>query len=106
MTATRPIRDEDLMALPRDANKYEVVGGELRVMSPAGPWHELVIMALAERLSAQVRKHRLGRVFGSNVMYAMPGGNRRSPTSATSARSDSRKDGVAESSSGVGPSWR
>ena len=43
MSTTRTITDDELLNLPKDGNKYEVVDGELR-MSPAGWRHEIVVM--------------------------------------------------------------
>jgi Uma2 family endonuclease len=76
---TRAITDDDLMRMPRDGRKYEVVDGELRVSPGAGVWHEWVVAALLGRLRDFVIAHSLGCVFGSNVVYGLPSGNRRSP---------------------------
>jgi len=79
MPTTRIISDEELLQLPKDGSRYEVVNGELRVMSPAGWRHEAMISALKIRLGAQVEKNQLGTVLGSNAMYVLPSGNKRSP---------------------------
>ena len=42
MPNTRVITDEELLQLPKDGHKYEVVDGELRV-SPAGLRHERIV---------------------------------------------------------------
>jgi Uma2 family endonuclease len=78
MSTTRTITDEDLLNLPKDGNKYEVVDGELR-MSPAGWVHEIVVINVATRLNTFVREHRLGHVLGSNTLYVLPSGNKRGP---------------------------
>jgi Uma2 family endonuclease len=79
MSPTRTITDEELLQLPEDGNKYEVVGGEL-VMSPgAGPPHERIIMRLGALLVAFATDRHLGDVFGSNLLYVLPSGNRRGP---------------------------
>jgi hypothetical protein len=44
-TVRGDITDDELLQLPKDGNKYEVVDGELRV-SPAGLLHEIVIARL------------------------------------------------------------
>lgn len=80
MATTRTtITDDDLLRLPKDGRKYELVDGELRVMSPAGWRHEELVMRLGARLTAFVEENRLGRVLGSNALYALPSGNRRGP---------------------------
>jgi len=76
---TRAITDDDLMRMPKDGRKYEVVDGELRVSPGAGVWHERVVAALLTRLATFVTAQDLGYVFGSNVVYGLPSGNRRSP---------------------------
>jgi Uma2 family endonuclease len=78
MTTTRVITDEELLRLPKDGNKYQLVDGELRV-SPAGWAHERVVARLTARLAAWVEAHGLGDVLGSNTLYVLPGGNRRAP---------------------------
>jgi Uma2 family endonuclease len=78
MATTRIITDEELLQLPKDGNKYEVVDGELRV-SPAGFPHEQIIAELLLRMRAFANQQRLGAVIGSNALYVFPSGNRRGP---------------------------
>lgn len=79
MATTHTITDDELLRLPRDGHKYELVDGQLRRMSPAGSKHEEIVMLLGARLVEFVRPRRLGVVLGSNALYALPGGNRRCP---------------------------
>jgi Uma2 family endonuclease len=72
------LTDEELLRLPRDGPKYEVVDGELRV-SPAGAQHERVVARLLIRLGTFVEQHGLGEVLGSNLLYVLPSGNKRAP---------------------------
>ncbi len=79
MAATRSsITDQDLLRLPRDGRKYELVDGEIRV-SPAGARHGRISLRLGAALLAFVRENRLGEVFDSSIGYRLPGGNVRSP---------------------------
>jgi Uma2 family endonuclease len=78
MARTTTITDEELLRLPKDGNKYEVVDGELR-MSPAGMLHEHVVTQLIILVGAFVKAGRLGDVFSSNILYVLPSGNRRGP---------------------------
>jgi Uma2 family endonuclease len=78
MATTRVITDEELLRLPKDGNKYELVDGGLRV-SPAGWAHERVVARLMARVSAWVEARGLGDVLGSNALYVLPGGNKRAP---------------------------
>jgi Uma2 family endonuclease len=77
-TSRTTITDEELLRLPRDGNKYEVVDGELR-MSPAGLRHERIVARLIGLLAPFVKERRLGDVLGSNVLYILPSGNKRAP---------------------------
>lgn len=79
MASTRVVTDEDLLRLPEDGGKYEVVDGALVHMSPASWEHERLVARLIARLGAFVEANRLGVVLGSNAMYVLPSGNRRSP---------------------------
>jgi len=78
MATTRVISDEELLRLPKDGNKYEVVDGELRV-SPAGWAHERVVASLTAQMATHAKVHRLGDVLGSNALYILPSGNKRAP---------------------------
>jgi Uma2 family endonuclease len=78
MATVRVISDEELLRLPKDGNKYEVVDGELRV-SPAGWVHERVVANITARMAAHARAHHLGDVLGSNALYVLPNGNKRAP---------------------------
>ena len=79
MSPARTITDEELLQLPKDGHKYEVVDGELVAMSPAGMRHEFIVMEIGARLRNFVRRHRLGRVPGPDLLYKFPSGNRRGP---------------------------
>jgi Uma2 family endonuclease len=79
VAATRPsITDKDLLRLPKDGRKYELVDGEIRV-SPAGARHGKISLRLGAALLAFVREKGLGEVFDSSTGYRLPGGNVRSP---------------------------
>lgn len=78
MATTRVITDEELMRLPKDGNKYELVDGEIRV-SPAGARHGQICLRLGARLLAFVAERRLGAVFDSSTGFRMPKGNVRAP---------------------------
>ncbi|HEY0376729.1 MAG TPA: Uma2 family endonuclease [Pyrinomonadaceae bacterium] len=62
--------DDELLALPDDGNKYEVMKGEL-VVSPAGIEHEEIGVRLIVALAGFVRKQKLGVVCGSSAGYWM-----------------------------------
>jgi Uma2 family endonuclease len=77
-TTRRVATEEDLLAMPKDGRKYELVDGEIRV-SPAGDRHSVVALELASRLLAFVKEHRLGHVMGADAGFRLPSTNVRSP---------------------------
>jgi Uma2 family endonuclease len=78
MATTARATEADLLAMPRDGQKYELVGGEIR-MSPAGFRHGQVCVKLILRLGAFVEERRLGFVVDSSTGFRMPTGNVRLP---------------------------
>jgi Uma2 family endonuclease len=72
------ITDQDLLRLPKDGRKYELVDGKIRV-SPAGARHGSISVRLTAALLAFVSPKHLGEVFDSSTGYRLPGGNVRSP---------------------------
>jgi Uma2 family endonuclease len=79
-TTTRTTATErDLVRMPRDGRKYELVDGQVRV-SPGGARHGRVCVNLVVRLEAAVRAGgRLGHVFDSSTAFRLPAGDVRSP---------------------------
>src|SRR4051812_6832660 len=70
-TATHMTAD-DLLALPMGMGKrYELVAGELRVMSPAGWRHGMVVDNLEFLLGAYIRQHKMGRGFGAETGFLL-----------------------------------
>lgn len=86
MSPTRTITDEELLQLPRDGNKYEVVDGELVVSPGAGYRHEWIVGELVTRLRSFAKARELGEVLPSNLLYVLPSGNRRGPDVSFIAR--------------------
>jgi Uma2 family endonuclease len=66
MADTDIITDEELLKLPKDGYKRELVDGKI-VVSPAGYRHGLVIIRLATRLAAFADQHHLGDVLDSST---------------------------------------
>lgn len=75
--ATRAFTDHELLHMPKDGLKREVVGGEV-VVSPAGWLHERIVARLVARLGAFVQQSHLGDILGSNALYVL-GDSRRAP---------------------------
>jgi Uma2 family endonuclease len=64
---------EDLLAMPDDGNRYELIFGEI-VMSPAPKTkHQRVQMLLSRKLSDHAFTHRLGELFSAplDVKFSM-----------------------------------
>ncbi len=62
-TLTKPVTADELLAMPDDGYRYELVEGELRRMSPAGDEHGQVGMELAIPLGSHVKKNKLGKLY-------------------------------------------
>src|SRR4051794_38286265 len=72
MSTTTIITADDLLALPTGMGKrYELVAGELRVLSPAGWRHGEVASNVAAILSPYIRMHNLGRGFAAETGFLL-----------------------------------
>lgn len=70
--------EKELMSLPENGYKHELINGEL-VMVPAGMEHENIVIKLSAALERFVSERKLGAIFGSNAGYRMKSDNLRSP---------------------------
>jgi Uma2 family endonuclease len=72
MSTTTTVTADDLIALPTGMGKrYELVAGELRVMSPAGWRHGVIVDNLEFLLASFIRQHNLGRGFGAETGFLL-----------------------------------
>jgi Uma2 family endonuclease len=72
MSTTTVVTADELLALPMGMGKrYELVAGELRVMSPAGWRHGGVVGRLQTRLGSFIEGNNLGRVFGAETGFLL-----------------------------------
>jgi Uma2 family endonuclease len=62
---------EDLLAMPGDGMRYELVKGEVRTMPPGGSEHGAVGIRLSTPLAQHVEAHRLGVVFGAETGFIL-----------------------------------
>lgn len=69
MVATRQLTAGDLFAMDPGAGRFELVGGELREMSPAGAAHGAVGSRLTIRLGGFVEAKGLGHVFATETGF-------------------------------------
>jgi Uma2 family endonuclease len=95
-TASRPATEADLMAMPDDGYKYELVDGEIRRMSPAGGRHGGSSTRLITRMGAFVEARRLGHVCTPDTGFRLPNGNVRAPdvSFVAAGRFDNEKPAV------------
>ncbi len=65
---TKPgvVTAEELLAMPDDGYRYELVRGELRKMAPAGARHSAIGIKIAVSLGNHVTAHNRGTVFGAD----------------------------------------
>lgn len=62
---------DELLRMPDDGFRYELVQGELRRMSPAGFQHGRLIMNIATPLDQHVRTHKLGVVCAAETGFLL-----------------------------------
>jgi Uma2 family endonuclease len=102
-TTIRPVAtEEDLLRMPEDGRKRELVDGQIR-MSPAGSRHGRVCVSLSSRLHTFIVEARLGYVFDSSTGFRLPGGNVRLPDVAFVAKGRFADERIPEGFSDVPP---
>jgi len=70
--------DEELMALPDDGYKRELVNGKI-IISPAGSRHGRIILRLSSALTIYVERNKLGGTFDGQTGFRMRSGDALSP---------------------------
>lgn len=68
---TRVTTADELLAMPDDGKRYELVQGELRMMSPAGARHGRIAQKLLRRLGNQVEQNDLGETFAAETGFLL-----------------------------------
>ena len=71
MTTARPTTADELLAMPDDGFRYELVRGELRRTSPAGHSHGEYAMSIGVSLGAHVRANRLGKTYAAETGFLL-----------------------------------
>jgi Uma2 family endonuclease len=62
---------DELLHMPDDGFRYELVRGELRQMNPAGSVHGRVTMSFAWRLARYVEEKQLGTVYAAETGFRL-----------------------------------
>jgi Uma2 family endonuclease len=70
-TQLRTITADELLAMPDDGIRRELVEGELREMTPAGWQHGRIAGNIAGELRTYVREHRLGVMTTAEATYRL-----------------------------------
>ncbi len=70
-TTVQNITASDLLRLPADGRRYELIRGELRQMTPAGPIHGRLAMRIAAHLFHHVEAHNLGTVYAAETGFQL-----------------------------------
>jgi len=72
MSTTSLVTADELLALPTGMGKrYELVAGELHVMSPSGWRRGLVVDNVQFVLGTFIRQHKMGRSFGAETGFLL-----------------------------------
>jgi len=69
MTVTSLMTADELLRMPDDGYRYELVRGELRKMSPSGNRHTIIGVRIAASLFTHVQANKLGEVTGADGGY-------------------------------------
>jgi Uma2 family endonuclease len=70
-TKTKPVTADELLRMPDDGFRYELVKGELKRMPPTGDEHGGVTMELAAALHRHVKLNRLGKVYAAETGFKL-----------------------------------
>ena len=68
---TGTVTAEQLARMPDTGKRYELVKGELRMMSPAGRRHGRIAMKLGRMLANHVADHELGEVYAAETGFLL-----------------------------------
>ena len=80
-TVVKVWSDEELMTLPKDDGKRELLNGEI-IVSPAGSEHGRISFLMAKAIDRHASRHDLGIVFDSSTGFRLDPGHCLSPDAA------------------------
>jgi Uma2 family endonuclease len=67
----REVTAEELLRIPEDGFRYELIRGELRQMTPAGNVHGRIAMNFGTALNNHVKAHGLGTVYAAETGFRL-----------------------------------
>ena len=70
-TTPRLMTAEELLHMPDDGFRYELIRGELRKMAPAGHQHGRIAINVTTPLDQHVRAHGLGTVYAAETGFKL-----------------------------------
>ena len=70
-TSTALITAEELMELPDDGFRYELINGELEKLPPPGPPHGRIALRLSVPLTQFIWDHGLGEAFATDTGFKL-----------------------------------
>lgn len=73
VTQLHTMTADELLAMPDDGIRRELVEGEIREMAPAGFEHSVIAANFATELNVHVRKHKLGFVGTADPTFRLVG---------------------------------
>jgi len=68
---SRPVTADELLRIPDDGFRYELIAGELRKMTPAGGQHGRIAMRAGRSLANHVESNGLGAVFAAETGFRL-----------------------------------
>jgi Uma2 family endonuclease len=70
-TGSEAVTAEQLLQMPSDGFRYELVRGELRKMTPGGSEHGYIASEVLAELRNHVKANRLGRTFAAETGFRL-----------------------------------
>ena len=70
-TTTHQMTAEELIRLPDDGYRHELIKGELLTMSPSGAEHGELVVNLTAPLATYVKQNCLGVIFGAETGFKL-----------------------------------
>src|SRR5919109_774726 len=70
-TTPQHMTAEELLHMPDDGFRYELIRGELRKMAPAGHQHGRIAINVTTPLDQHVRAHNLGTVYAAETGFKL-----------------------------------